>query len=180
MMRMTGTRDLGIVGRNACRGSRVFQSNTCANDCVRSEEAEAFTLRHLQTRLMVAALSCNQLCAMRTIVLSNISSRSWPRAAINSPPTSSAWVADRIRIESSTSPRSRTPPGSAVPPIPQGFCSKTWELFFDLEQAPEKLLSLAEANLMSAIGQPQACETKPPAVASTETAAPQEAETAVK
>ena len=63
---------------------------------------------------------------------------------------------------------------------PQGFCSKTWELFFDLEQAPEQLLSLAEANLMSAIGQPQACETKSPVVASTETAAPQEAEAAVK
>src|SRR5882724_5487439 len=46
----------------------AFSTPAFAASCVRTDEATAFSLRHLQSRLMVAALSCNQRDAYNTFV----------------------------------------------------------------------------------------------------------------
>lgn len=124
------------------------------NTCVSSEEAEAFRLRHLQTRLMVAGLSCGQQDAYNAFVtlhkptlgdygprLIGYYKRSGGgQAALNRYVTELANAAAAIRSDD-----------------PEAFCTETWNVFWTLQEEPEKLETLAAANPIPAVSQPVPC-----------------------
>jgi hypothetical protein len=121
--------------------------------CTSLEEAEAFRLRHLQSRLMVAALGCNQQAAYNTFVehfkptlagagfkITDYFKRiGGGQTALNRHITELANAAGLSRAED-----------------PAGFCKQTWELFWSLEQDPRTLSKIAETNLL-ATPQPKSC-----------------------
>lgn len=118
------------------------------------EEADAFRLRHLQSRLMVAALSCNQQAAYNTFVEhfrgSLVSAGGQMtdyflrvgggQFALNKHITDLANAAGLSRAES-----------------PDSYCQKTWDLFLALEADPELLHKLADANTLAAVADPKSC-----------------------
>jgi hypothetical protein len=122
--------------------------------CAQEEETLAFALRHLQSRLMVAGLSCNQSDAYNTFVqhftseLSDSGARlvayfqrtGGGSAALNRHVTDLANGAGRVRATD-----------------PQGFCQGTWQVFWALEQEPEKLLQIAFDNLVEKVNLPPSC-----------------------
>ncbi|MSO98332.1 MAG: hypothetical protein EXR11_08960 [Rhodospirillaceae bacterium] len=126
-----------------------------AEVCASAEENQAFQLRHLQSRLVVAALSCGQADAYNAFVTRHKPDlgRYGPRligyynrtgsgqAALNRYVTGLANAAASIR---------------AADPV--GFCTQTWQVFWDLEQDPSQLLTLAAAHPISSISQPALCE----------------------
>jgi hypothetical protein len=122
--------------------------------CAAEKEANAFNLRNLQSRFMVAALACNQREAYNKFVL-----RYRPRLAsagdqlleyfirigrgrgsVNKHVTDLANAAGLERAES-----------------PRSYCAKTWNLFWALEQAPLELAKMAAANLIASVSRPVAC-----------------------
>lgn len=123
--------------------------------CASVEESDAFRLRHLQSRLMVAALGCDQQAAYNTFVehfrpvLVSASGQitdyfqrvGGGQAALNKHITELANAAGLSRAED-----------------PNGFCKQAWELFWTLEQEPLALVKVAEANIL-ATAQPQSCST---------------------
>ena len=125
-----------------------------ATACVSSEEAEAFRLRHLQTRLMVAGLSCGQQDAYNAFVsrLQPMLSGYGPRligyfkragggqAALNRYITELANAAAVIRSAN-----------------PATFCAQTWDAFWTLQQEPEQLTVIAAANPIPSIRDPEPC-----------------------
>jgi hypothetical protein len=124
-----------------------------AAKCVSSEESVAFKLRHLQSRLMVAALGCNQQAAYNTFVerfreplvtagghLTNYYKRTGGgQTELNKHITELANAAGLSRAED-----------------PNGFCILAWNLFWNLEQDPQTLIKIADANILS-MAQPQNC-----------------------
>ena len=110
-----------------------------AMTCISGEEAAAFRMRHLQSRLMVAALSCNQQEAYNTFVehfrndLVNAGGRitsyfqrvGGGQTALNKYITDLANAADLSRAED-----------------PDGFCGKSWPLFWALEQDPRMISNI--------------------------------------
>ena len=124
-----------------------------AMKCGSLEEGAAFRLRHLQSRLMVAALACNQQAAYNTFVehfradLINAGGRitgyfqriGGGQTALNAHITELANAAGLNRAED-----------------PNGFCGKSWTLFWTLEQDPLLLSKIADANLLT-VDQPQSC-----------------------
>lgn len=122
--------------------------------CTAAEEASAFNLRDLQSRFMVAALACNQQDAYNKFALRfqphliNAGDRLMdyftrigrgPRAG-NKHITDAANAAGLERAES-----------------PISYCTKTWNLFWTLEQAPLELAKTAAANLIATVSRPVAC-----------------------
>ena len=121
--------------------------------CASLEEGDAFRLRHLQSRLMVAALGCNQQAAYNTFVehfrpslvsaggkITDYFKRiGGGQPALNQHITELANAAGLSRAED-----------------PDGFCKQTWELFWLLEQDPRTLTKIAEGNLL-ATPQPKSC-----------------------
>jgi len=121
--------------------------------CASLEEAEAFRLRHLQSRLMVAALGCNQQAAYNTFVehfrptLAAAGGRitdyyvriGGGQTALNKHITELANSAGLSRAEN-----------------PEGYCKQAWELFWSLEQDPSALIRVADANTL-VISSPQSC-----------------------
>lgn len=126
-----------------------------AEVCASAEENEAFQLRQLQSRLMVAALSCGQADAYNAFVthhkpdlgrygprlISYYNRTDGGQAALNRYVTGLANAAASIRAGD-----------------PVGFCTQTWQVFWDLEQDPSQLLTLAAAHPISLISQPTPCE----------------------
>ena len=121
--------------------------------CTSSEEVSAFHLRHLQSKLMVAALGCNQQAAYNTFVehfrvplvsaggrLTDYFGRNGGQPALNRHITELANAAGLSRAED-----------------PAGFCAQTWQLFWNLEQEPQALNTVAEANVLVAGTYPQSC-----------------------
>lgn len=122
--------------------------------CVTAEEATAFSLRHLQSRLMVAALACNQRDAYNNFVESHRSSLSdggedlisyfkrtgGGQPALNRHVTELANVAGLHRAEQ-----------------PEAFCQQTWTMFLLLQDQPQELVATAVANMMEAAGYPKLC-----------------------
>ena len=122
--------------------------------CASLEEDAAFRIRHLQSRLMVAALGCNQQAAYNTFVESfrpelvtagnRITSyfvrTGGGQSALNGHITALANAAGLSRAED-----------------PNGFCKQTWELFWHLGQDPTTLVSIADANLLVVDNRPQSC-----------------------
>jgi hypothetical protein len=116
--------------------------------CASADEVEAFRLRHLQSRLMVAGLSCGQKDAYNTFVTRHKPDlgRFGPRliayykrsgggdAALNRYVTELANAAASIRSDD-----------------PMAFCAHAWNMFWELEQDPTELTTLAAANPIPAI-----------------------------
>jgi hypothetical protein len=125
--------------------------------CASADEAEAFRLRHLQSRLMVAGLSCGQKDAYNSFVIRHkpelggfgprlvaYYQRSGGQAALNRYVTDLANAAASIRSDD-----------------PAAFCNHTWAMFWELEQNPDRLRDLAAANPVPAVSQPALCSIPP-------------------
>jgi hypothetical protein len=121
--------------------------------CVSADEAAAFRLRHLQSRLMVAGLSCGQRDAYNEFVTANKGvlgkygpqlityyNRSGGQAALNRYVTDLANAVSSIRAED-----------------PTAFCTHTWNVFWELQEDPALLMDLAAANPVPAVSQPVPC-----------------------
>ena len=121
--------------------------------CVSVEESAAFRLRHLQSRLMVAALGCNQQATYNAFVerfrpelvtagghLSAYFQRSGGPTALNKHVTDLANAAGLARAED-----------------PNGYCKQAWQLFWSLEQDPQALARFAAANALTTIVRPTQC-----------------------
>jgi hypothetical protein len=128
-----------------------------ANDaarCASAQEADAFELRALQSRLMVAALSCNQQAAYNTFVekfrptltsaghamQSYYARTGGGETALNRYVTSLANAAGLSRAEK-----------------PQDFCSETWTMFLLLQDEPDELPTIAAKHDMSTADRPHEC-----------------------
>jgi len=121
--------------------------------CASLEEADAFRIRHLQSRFMVAALGCNQQAAYNAFVESFRSRLvvagghmtdyfvriGGGQTALNKHITDLANAAGLSRAEE-----------------PNAFCKATWDLFWQLEQDPRSLSQIAQENLLST-PEPQSC-----------------------
>ncbi len=121
--------------------------------CASLEESAAFRLRHLQSRLMVAALGCDQQGAYNSFVehfkpsLAAAGGRitdyylriGGGQAALNGQITEMANAAGLLRARD-----------------PNGFCTQAWELFWTLNQDPQALGKIADAHIL-AMAQPQSC-----------------------
>lgn len=156
-----------MISKTAARAKRVmsiaafcaalagpFSAHAAApQQCVSLEEAGAFKMRHLQSRLMVAALGCNQQAAYNTFVehfrdhlvsagghLTNYYKRAGGQAALNRHITDLANVAGLRRAES-----------------PTDYCTHAWNLFWSLEQDPHALSKVADENIFGDIARPQMC-----------------------
>jgi hypothetical protein len=124
-----------------------------AAKCASSEESAAFRMRHLQSRLMVAALGCNQQAAYNTFVerfreplvsagglITDYYKRTGGgQTELNKHITELANAAGLSRAED-----------------PNGYCTLAWNLFWHLEQDPQTLTKIADDNLL-AMAQPQSC-----------------------
>lgn len=125
-----------------------------ADLCVSPEEAEAFRLRHLQSRLMVAGLSCGQTDAYNSFV-----TRHKPQLGIYGP----RLIAYYQRTGGGQDALNKyiTQLANAAASIrsddPVAYCTHTWNTFWELEQEPTKLTTIAAANPIPAIGQPVLC-----------------------
>ena len=122
--------------------------------CVTADEANAFDLRHLQSRFMVAALACNQRDAYNKFVTrfrpnlmdaGGLLIRYFKRtgggpAAVNRQMTALANAAGLRRAENPTS-----------------YCGKTWNLYWLLEQTPLDLAKIAATNTIGAVLRPSVC-----------------------
>ncbi|MGE4065057.1 MAG: hypothetical protein AB7E79_16955 [Rhodospirillaceae bacterium] len=122
--------------------------------CMTRQEATAFSLRQLQSRLMVAALSCNQRDAYNNFVetfrppladagaglISYFQRTGGGQTALNRHITELANVAGLYRAED-----------------PEGFCQETWNMFLLLEEDPAALEAQAVAHVMEDAGSPALC-----------------------
>lgn len=167
---------LAAAGVAAVLGNSTMAA--AAMPCASTEESRGFILRHLQSRLMVAALSCNQRDAYNTFMqrfMPELTSGGKALAdyfartglgtpALNSHVTEIANAAGLIRAANA------------------GYCEATWRLFWDLQQEPERLAEYAEVNQMAAMVMPQSCAAVAPARQTTakRTAAPLEREAAIR
>lgn len=110
---------------------------------------------------MVAALSCNQREAYNTFVshfqptladggrnLSTYFDAHGGKPALNAYITA---IANAAGLDRAADPR--------------GFCQQTWEVFMSLEDAPENLMVIAQANMMTAANTPASCQPDTPRVA---------------
>jgi hypothetical protein len=122
--------------------------------CVSAEEADAFQLRALQNRLMVAALSCNQQSAYNTFVerfqpeltSAGRSMQSYYRrtgggdAALNRHMTELANAAGLLRAKA-----------------PDDFCGDAWTMFLLLQDEPMELPTIAAKHELPSVETPHAC-----------------------
>ncbi len=127
--------------------------------CVTAEEAVAFSLRHLQSRLMVAALACNQRDAYNNFVeafrapladggadlISYFKRTGGGQPALNRHITQLANVAGLHRAEA-----------------PEQFCQQTWTVFLALQERPHELVATSVAHMLEAAGYPAACAVPAP------------------
>jgi hypothetical protein len=111
-----------------------------AANCVSSEESAAFQMRDMQSRLMVAALSCNQLTAYNTFMehfrptlasagrqlIAYYQRTGGGEPALNRHLTEMANAAGLSRAEA-----------------PEQFCGETWAMFLLLEDEPTGLSTMA-------------------------------------
>lgn len=124
--------------------------------CVSSVEAQAFALRHLQSRFMVAALACNQQDAYNKFVtrfrpdlkkagavfLNYFDRIGRGAPAVNEHVTNLANAAGLRRAED-----------------PPSYCTETWTLFWTLEEMPRSLNGVAAANPIPSVERPPVCQS---------------------
>lgn len=137
----------------ALAASLAAPAAVAAEKCASADEVEAFRLRHLQTRLMVAALSCGQKDAYNQFItfhrdllgtygprLITYYNRAGGAKALNQYVTDLANAAAAIRSDD-----------------PEAFCAHTWNVFWELSEKPADLTTLAAANPIPAVSQPSVC-----------------------
>lgn len=146
-----------VIGAAAVCGIAASAIPARAGDlstCVTADEARAFSLRHLQSRLMVAGLACNQRDAYNNFVesfrppladagadlISYFKRTGGGQPALNRHITELANVAGLYRAES-----------------PEAFCQETWNLFLLLEDEPAALDAQAVAHMLESAGAPALC-----------------------
>lgn len=153
MVRSRGMRNV-VVGLTCLLGGSAAQAATCATRA----EIEALQMRHLQSRFVVAALSCGQQQAYNAFVarfqpelaisgqqlIGYYRKAKGGTAALNEAVTELANAAAKLRAED-----------------PQGFCTTTWNLFWSLDRKPERLTDAAAENLMYAVPMPSQCQDPP-------------------
>lgn len=129
--------------------------------CVTPQEAVAFNLRHLQSRLMVAGLACNQRDAYNNFVeafrlplagagadlIGYFRRSGGGQTALNRHVTELANVAGLYRAGD-----------------PEGFCAATWSVFLRLAEAPAELEAHAVAHILLEAGAPAPCAESSAAV----------------
>lgn len=160
----------------AVLGSSAMAS-AAAMPCASNDEARGFVLRHLQSKLMVAALSCNQRDAYNTFMqrfMPELTSSGkafaayFTRTGLGTPALNShvTEIANAAGLSRAANPR---------------YCEATWQLFWDLQQEPERLVEYAAENQMM-MAMPQSCPAVAPAVrpATNRTAAPLDREAAIR
>lgn len=152
-----------VVGAAAVCGIMTAAVPARAGDlttCITAEEATAFSLRHLQSRLMVAGLSCNQRDAYNNFVeafrppladagadfIAYFQRTGGGQTALNRHVTELANVAGLSRAEN-----------------PDGFCQETWNMFLMLQEEPSALEPLAISHMMHSAGAPALCAAPAPA-----------------
>jgi hypothetical protein len=133
----------------------LFQPQAAsAWSCVRADEVHAFTLRHLQSSLMVAALSCNQRDAYNDFItrfqgpladggrllIAYFNRAGGGKLGLNRYVTDLANTAGLDRAAD-----------------PQGFCEKTWDIFWNLQQSPETLHAVADMYMAATTDRPAVC-----------------------
>jgi hypothetical protein len=133
----------------------LFQPQAAgAWSCVGADEVHAFTLRHLQSSLMVAALSCNQRDAYNDfmtrfqgpladggrLLIAYFNRAGGGKIGLNRYVTDLANTAGLDRAAD-----------------PQGFCEKTWEIFWNLQQSPETLRAVADMYMAATADRPAVC-----------------------
>ncbi len=150
-----------LVGAAAVCGAAGAALPAQAGDlsaCMTAQEARAFSMRHLQSRLMVAGLACNQRDAYNNFVEANRSPLADAGAdfigyfqrsgggqtALNRHVTELANVAGLQRASD-----------------PQAFCEETWNMFLLLEEEPSELEAQAIAHVMKDAGAPVLCAAPP-------------------
>jgi hypothetical protein len=165
---------VAVVGLGLLAGA---SSGRAAMPCASEDEAHGFVLRHLQSRLMVAALSCNQREAYNSFAQRFLGDLAAGGRAL-------AAYFQRTGLGTPALNKHVTELANAAgldrAADPGGFCEATWQLFWDLEQAPEKLSDIAAAHMVPAVRPPQSCAAVASAPLPRKTAAPQEAKAAVK
>jgi hypothetical protein len=157
-----------VLSCAAVPATAMAKEMACASD----EEARGFILRHLQSQLMVAALSCNQKEAYNTFVRNFVVDLSAGGRALiayfnrvgGGTPALNKHVTDLANAAGLS--RASDP----------GFCAATWRVFWDLQQRPEMLAEIAGQNVIPAVARPQTCTSQRML---NKTAAPQEAKAAV-
>lgn len=137
---------MGLVGTPA----RADGLSVCAT----VQEAAAFGLRRLQSRLMVAGLACNQreaynrfvetfrppLVAAGADLIAYFQRSGGGQAALNRHVTDLANFAGLRRAEN-----------------PEAFCAETWAVFLDLEAKPDELTRQASTHMLTDSGSPEPC-----------------------
>ncbi len=149
-----------------------------AMPCASDEEARGFVMRHLQSKLMVAALSCNQRDAYNTFMQRFMPELTYngkafasyfTRTGLGTPALNShvTEIANAAGLSRAANPR---------------YCEATWQLFWDLQQEPERLVEYAAENQMTAMAMPQSCPATAPArrPVPNRTAAPLDREAAIR
>ncbi len=142
-----------------------------ADPCASADEVEAFRLRHLQSRLMVAGLSCGQRDAYNSFM-----TRHKPQFGGYGPILISYYK--RIGTGQDALNRYVTQLANAAASIrsddPVAFCTHTWATFWEIEQDPAQLSNIAAANPIPAISQPALCSipVARPSLPQKKTAAP--------
>jgi hypothetical protein len=126
--------------------------------CASLGELEALQIRHLQSRFVVAALSCGQedaynafvarfqpeLAAHGAKLIGYYQKVAGGTDALNKAVTELANAASKLRAED-----------------PVGFCTATWNLFWSLENEPERLAAASAATFMYDVALPAQCQTPP-------------------
>ncbi|MCA0200847.1 MAG: hypothetical protein LCH56_08400 [Proteobacteria bacterium] len=152
-----------VVGVAAVCGAAGAAFPVQAGDlsmCMNAQEARAFSLRHLQSRLMVAGLACNQRDAYNSFVeafrpplndagvdfIGYFQRSGGGQTALNRHVTELANVAGLQRAAD-----------------PQAFCEETWNMFLLLKDKPFELEAQAIAHVMKDAGAPVLCAAPPPA-----------------
>ena len=130
---------VALAGLVAAAAPQAAFAKDAAN-CVSSEESAAFQMRDLQSRLMVAALSCNQLTAYNSFMerfrptlatagrqlVSYYQRTGGGEPALNRHLTEMANAAGLSRASA-----------------PEEFCADTWAMFLLLEDEPNGLSTMA-------------------------------------
>ena len=130
-------------------------SSRAANlQCGSSEEAKAFELRQLQSRLMVAGLSCNQSVAYNNFVqhyksrlaAAGISLKGYFQRTGGGEPALNQHITQIANVA-----------GLSRAQAPENFCADTWTMFLLLEDEEEQLPVIAAKHLLPGILGPQEC-----------------------
>lgn len=129
-----------------------------AASCVSTDEAAALRLRDLQSRLMVAALSCNQQVAYNSFVEKfrpSLTSAGQQMVAYFNRTGGGEPALNRYLTQLANAA------GLARAEEPEQYCGDTWAMFLLLEEEPQGLPSMA-AKYAPGVAEPAQCSAPEP------------------